>query len=162
MAPTFFYGPFAPAHRSIYEGKEFNIGTISTMDFFYGFIKPGAPVPPLWWIDVRDIARSLVAALKAPPTSQVGRKRILLGSEYVHASDIANLIREERPLLAHRVNKDLDSAPKLKQILFNERFKELLNFELVPWKKTILDGVDALVELEEYWDGQGKPIFTDA
>ena len=54
------------------------------------------------------------------------------------------------------------SPSRLLKQRFNERFKELLNFELVPWKKTILDGVDALVELEEYWDGQGKPIFTDA
>lgn len=162
VAPTFFYGPFAPAHKSPFEGEAFNAGTISTMEFFYGFIRQGSPAPPLWWIDVRDVARSLVAALTAPPTFQVGRKRILISSDYVDASDVADLIRKERPQLAHRVSKDLDSAPKLKQIVFNERFREVLNFELVPWKKSILDGVDALVQLEDFWKAQGKPIGTKA
>ena len=86
----------------------------------------------------------------------------MLSSEYQHASVLVDFIRKERPQLAYRLNKRADSAPELKQIVFNERFKEVLGFELVPWKKTVLDAVDALVELEGYWKAQGKPIFNDA
>lgn len=128
------------------------------MAFFYKLIKPDEDLLPLWWIDVRDVARSLVAALKAPSTAQIGRKRLLISSEYHHASELADLVRKERPQLADRVNKQAESAPQLKQIVFNERFKEVLGFELVPWKQTILDGVDTIVALEEYWNAQGKPI----
>ena len=128
------------------------------MAFFSKLIKPDEDVLPLWWIDVRDVARTLVAALKAPSTAEVGRKRIVVSGEYHHASELAELVRTERPQLAARVSKQADSAPLLKQIVFNERFNEVLKFELVPWKKTILDAVDALVELEEYWKAQGKPI----
>ena len=128
------------------------------MGYLYRLIKPDAESPPLWWIDVRDVARSLVAALKAPSTAQVGRKRLLISSEYHHASELADLVRQERPQLTDRVNKQADSAPQLNQTVFNKRFKEVLGFELVPWKKTILDGVDALVALEEHWKAQGKPI----
>lgn len=128
------------------------------MAFFSKLIKPDEDVLPLWWIDVRDVARTLVAALKAPSTAEVGRKRIVVSGEYHHAFELAELIRTERPLLAERVSKQAVSAPLLKQIVFNERFNEVLKFELLPWKKTILDAVDALVELEEYWKAQGKPI----
>ena len=128
------------------------------MAFFSKLIKPDEDVLPLWWIDVRDVARTLVAALKAPSTAEVGRKRIVVSGEYHHASELAELVRTERPQLVARVSKQADSAPLLKQIVFNERFNEVLKFELVPWKKTILDAVDALVELEEYWKAQGKPI----
>lgn len=128
------------------------------MKFFYQLIQPEADLFSLFMIDVRDVARSLVAALKAPPTAQVGRKRILLSGEYHHAYELADLVRKERPHLAHRINKKVDSAPQFKQVIFNERFKEVLNFELTPWEKSILDGVDALAALEDYWKAQGRPI----
>lgn len=161
--PTFFYGPFAPGYKSPFEGESFSPNSISTMAFFYKLIKPDDDsVLPLYWIDVRDVSRSLIVALKAPSASQVGRKRILLSGEYHHASELADLVRKERPQLAHRVNKQLDSAPQLKQVVFNERFKEVLKFELVPWKTTFLDGVDTLVDLETYWRTRGKPIVDDA
>ena len=114
------------------------------------------------WVDVRDVARALVEALKAPSTSQVGRKRLLLCGEYHHANELTDLIRTERPQLAHRLNTKTESAPKLRQTIFNERFNEILKFDLVPWKKTILDATDALVELENYWKARGKPIYNDA
>lgn len=115
VSPSFFYGPFAPGHRSPFEGDSFSPNTISTESLFYGLLKPSAALPPLSWVDVRDVARALVEALKAPPTSQVGRKRLLLCGEYHHANELTDLIRRERPQLAHRLNQKAESAPKLRQ-----------------------------------------------
>lgn len=131
------------------------------MDLFFGLLAPNGTVPPLFWIDVRDISRTLVEALTTPPTSEVGRKRILVSGEYHHASEIAELIRKERPELASLISKNVAITPELQRIVFNERFNEVMEFDLVPWQKTILDAVDALVELEGYWRKQGKPICDE-
>lgn len=161
VSGTFYYGPFAPGQRSPFEGDSFSPNSISTMDLFFGLLQPNGDVPPLFWIDVRDISRALVEGLTTPPTSQVGRKRILVSGEYHHASEIAELVRSERPELAHRVSQNVATTPELNQIIFNERFNEVIHFDLVPWKKTILDAVDTLVDLEEYWRKQGKPILEE-
>jgi len=163
--PPFFYGPFAPGYTSPYEGTTFSSGSISTMGvpFFHNIIRPDAPVPPVYFVDVRDIARSLVAALKAPSRSKVGQKRILIGSETVQFQDIASLIARERPELASRVNKAASNAKRdVKPVIDNRRLKEVLGLEPVPWTTTILDAVDSLVKLENEWKARGVDILEGA
>lgn len=157
--PPFFYGPFAPGHKSPYEGEKFNPLSLSTVGFFYQFIQPKADVPPMYFVDIRDAARALVAALKAPPASQVGRKRILIASECIQPADVADLITKERPALAGRVSEAVKAAnPGLKPVVDNKRLKEVLGVEPLPWQKTVLDTVDTLTNLEAEWKARGAPI----
>lgn len=156
--PPFFYGPFAPGHRSPFEGTAFSRSTISTMGspFFHNFIRADAPPPPIYFTDVRDVARALVAALKAPPRSQVIQKRILLLSPRVQMREIATLIAKERPELAHRVSKlVLNDKGRANEIVDNKRLKGVLGLGPTPWATTILD---ALVMSENEWKARGVDI----
>ncbi|THH28836.1 hypothetical protein EUX98_g5354 [Antrodiella citrinella] len=162
--PPFFYGPFAPGHRGLFEGATYSAQNASTMatPFFHNMIRPDAPPPPPDFVDIRDVARALVASLTAPPTSKVGRKRILLASEVVQVRDIASFIAKERPELASRVSSiALNTEPNLKAVVDNLRLKEVLNLEPTPWTTTILDAVDALVKLENHWKSRGVDILEN-
>ncbi|THH28736.1 hypothetical protein EUX98_g5432 [Antrodiella citrinella] len=159
--PPFSFGPFAPGHRSPYEGTTFNPQTLSTTNMLWGLIKPSGahPFAPLF-MDVRDVARAFVAALKAPPASKVGRKRILISGNWRQLSDIAELVATKRPELASRIpaSQKADLPVKVKQIVDNKRAKEVLGLEITPWETTILDTIDSLVDLEKYWKARGVDI----
>ena len=165
VSPTYFFGPFAPGQKPLLMGPDFSFATwsLSSLSFFWQVLIPDGKIPsPFMFIDVRDVARALIeAALNSPPHAKVGRKRILVSSDLAQAKEVAELIRKERPFLTHRLNKGIDDVPQMTRVIFNERFNEVLGFELTPWKKTILDAVDALVELENYWKAQGKPLYED-
>lgn len=118
---------------------------------------PAVPQPQL--VDVRDVARGLVAALKAPPASQVGRKRILFTSKWVPLAEIADFVRKERPELAERINENIKNAPTdVKPVTDNRRYKEVLGLEVTPWQTTVLDGLDQVLELEKYWKTRGVTL----
>lgn len=154
--PSFFYGPFAPGHKAPYEGTSLNVKSISTMGMFWGLLQPKGNPPPTIFTDVRDVARALVAGLHSPPTAQVGRKRIILASERFQPSELVELVVSQRPELAGRVNEALKAAPdNLKPVADLSRSKEVLGIEVTPWKKTVLDSVDAIVHLENEWKARG-------
>lgn len=129
------------------------------MHFFRQLLLPDGTLPQFLWIDVRDVARTHVEALFASPTAQVGRKRFLVSGEWHHPREIADLIIRERPAFANRINKNVDSAPHMGQVVFNDRVNELLGFKLIPWKQTILDSTDQIAALEKFWADKGKPIY---
>ncbi|TCD70325.1 hypothetical protein EIP91_003954 [Steccherinum ochraceum] len=159
--PPFFYGPFAPAHKSVYDGTTFAPTSLSTMGLFWNHLKPKAGAPPNHFVDIRDVARALVAALTAPPASQVGRKRILIASDRPQPSELVELITNERPELAHRINEAVKAAPdNLTPCIDNKRLKEVLGLEVLPWKKTVLDSVDAIMKVEDHWKSLGTPLYS--
>ncbi|TCD66396.1 hypothetical protein EIP91_001387 [Steccherinum ochraceum] len=159
--PTYFYGPWAPGYDAPFAGESFNPKSflLSSMGLAWGLILPKGAPPPDFFVDVRDVARALVLALKAPPASQVGRKRILLSSDRPQPSEIIALITQHRPELLPRLNERFQAAPdNVKPFIDIKRAKEVLGLEIIDWKKTILDSVDALLEMEEAWKARGKPI----
>lgn len=126
------------------------------MSLLYDIIRTEGTSGSPFFVDTRDVARALVFALKAPPTSQVGRKRILMSSEWVQPNDIVELISKERPALASRISTSFKARPAgVKQIIDNKRLKEVLGIEPIPWQQTILDGVDALIEAEKVGQARG-------
>ena len=102
----------------------------------------------------RDVARASVSALTAP--TNVGRKRILLSSEWISFRDAAIFIAEARPELKGRLTLNADSFPLVgKTLIDNTRAKEVLGIkEFIPWKQTLLDTVDDLLKLEKEWAEQ--------
>ncbi|KAI0072519.1 hypothetical protein K474DRAFT_1667763 [Panus rudis PR-1116 ss-1] len=100
--PPYFYGPFAPEYRN----DEATISGLSTNGYLYQLINPTGPAPPVAAnIDVRDVAKALVAALKAPTTSQVGRKRIPLSGEWFSGKEAIEYLAKVRPQLKDRLSK---------------------------------------------------------
>ncbi len=79
--PPFVYGPYTPGTQ-IAKG---DYGGLATNALFLKnllsnekleAIQTQAPPPT---VDVRDVAKAHILALKAPTTSEVGQKRILIG-----------------------------------------------------------------------------------
>lgn len=101
--PTIIYGPLAKSHKV----PKSNPAGLSTNILVYRLLFPTGAFPTtVDHVDVRDVARAHVLALKSPPTFIVGRKRIIIGSPHVlDFGQITQLIREKRPGLAERLTK---------------------------------------------------------
>lgn len=151
--PSFFIGPMAPGWRT----EKPRMRALSTGFLIYNLLHPDAPLAdkPLV-IDVRDVARACALALKAPPTSVVGQKRFPLSGSFLPYKEVIEYIAHERPELAARLNKAAASSGQAPlQIIDNSRAEAVLGLEFTPWKKTVLDSVDYLVELEKDWLSKG-------
>ncbi|KAG6839461.1 hypothetical protein C0991_002343, partial [Blastosporella zonata] len=74
-----------------------NYTTLSTDLYIYRFLTDGEFMSSAGDADVRDIAHAHVLALNSPPTSAVGRKRILIASpHHFHPKATIELIAESR------------------------------------------------------------------
>ena len=119
-------------------------------------LTPGVrPFVPLF-VDVRDVARALVSALNSPPTAKVGRKRVIVSSEWAQPKEILEHVAKERPQVAGRLSETLEKWPfAVRRVVDQQRAKEVLGLEVTPWQKTILDAVDAMLKLEQEWKRKG-------
>ncbi|EMD37318.1 hypothetical protein CERSUDRAFT_73226 [Gelatoporia subvermispora B] len=151
--PPFFYGPFAPGFRA----PEAKLSSLSTNSMIYQFIVDGEPLNQLpSWIDVRDVARACVLALSSPPTSEVGRKRILISGEWWGFKQAAEYLSKVRPELRDRINKAAWNAPPApKSWIDTTRAKEVLGWEATPWQESLVAAVDSLIKLEKEWASKG-------
>lgn len=155
--PPFFYGPFAPG----WSNPEGSRSALSTNAMLYDLLCQDGPLPKRpTYIDVRDVARSLVNALDAPSTSQVGRKRILMTGEWFSAYEAVGYLSEVRPELRERMSKEA-KRPTEKPVtkISNARAKEVLRLdEVTPWRKSVIDAVDDLVKLEAELAARGIKV----
>ncbi|TCD66395.1 hypothetical protein EIP91_001386 [Steccherinum ochraceum] len=158
----YFLGPFPPAYKTPFNTPESFSPNVNftSMGYFFSVLHAQGPPPPDSFVDVRDVARALVLGLTASPASRVGRKRILLGSDArPQPSEVIALINQQRPELARRINEEYKAARgNLKHFIDNKRAKEVLGLVPIPWQKTVLDAVDALVKLEDEWRASGKLV----
>lgn len=105
---------------------------------------------------MRDVARGLVLSLTAPPTTKVGRKRILMSGEWLVPREVAAYVAEQRPELKDRLSEAWKTSPvAVKNIIDTSRAKEVLGLEFTDWRKTVLDAVDSIVATEKTWKAQG-------
>lgn len=160
--PTYTYGPFLPGIK-IAKG---DYGSLSTIDFLWKAILPegGSSVildreqqfiGPIN-VDVRDAARAHVLALTAPPTSQVGRKRLIVTGPSMSWVDAVAHLRKAMPELADRLPTLADGAaekPPLTVISGDvKRTEEVLGLgEYIDWRKTAEDTVRSILEIEKSW-----------
>ncbi|KAI0786732.1 hypothetical protein C8Q75DRAFT_825778 [Abortiporus biennis] len=149
LNPPFFFGPYPPN----YSNPDASRSALNTNGMIYALIRPhgNIPIHPSW-SDVRDVAQAAVNALTAPPASKVGRKRIPLSGEWFSFKDAAKYVAEVRPELKNRISEQAKKAPPVSESqIDNSRAREILRIELTPWKKTVIDAVDDLLELEKEW-----------
>jgi len=116
------------------------------------------PVPPLS-VDIRDCARAHVLALSAPPSSEVGRKRLLLCAPSFTWAQAVEHLRKVRPEIKDRFLDDSEIAeaygalPSGMAQVDSSRLKEVLGFgEFISWQKMVEDTVDDLLVIEKGWD----------
>lgn len=134
-----------------------SLSTLSTNYILYDLLRRNGPLKPHpSSVDVRDVARALVLSLNAPPTSQVGHKRILISGEWFAPADAVAYVAEARPELKGRLNEAWKKEVTVpKSNIDNSRLKEVLGLELTDWRKTVLDSVDNLIAIEKEWKNRG-------
>ncbi|KAF8918423.1 hypothetical protein CPB85DRAFT_1282023 [Mucidula mucida] len=155
IGPDFTYGPFAPGFEHF---------TVSDSGPIYEALSTNV-VPDAWGAnDVRDTARAHVLALDSPPASQVGHKRFpIVAPDDCSYRLAVETIAKERPLLKDRL-VDVSKVPAWPvhtKATDRQRIEEVIGLQVTsytPWRQTILDTVDSLVTLENYWTAKGFKI----
>lgn len=148
------YGPFAPG-TEIAKG---DTGGFSTNAVFLKFLLSNEKLAPIQTqaaprtIDVRDVAKAHILALKAPPTSEVGQKRILIGGPMFWWKDAVELLYETRPAYRDRLSDASEATDHAATSIDNSRAREALGLtEFIDWKDTVQDTADALIEVLKAW-----------
>ncbi|KAJ6454116.1 hypothetical protein C8R45DRAFT_882125 [Mycena sanguinolenta] len=162
LNPTFFYGPFT-AHFPV---APLDFGALSTDVMIYNLLFKEGVFPYITrYIDVRDVAQAHVRALNSRPTAEVGRKRIVFSAPYGWPFEqILDLIAEKRPALKGRLILGTPQEEPFHILPMDfARVEEVLGMKKSDFhsiEETMLDTVDALIEMEEQWRSTGQPIQT--
>ena len=153
--PSTVYGPLGP-------GQVYDTPAISTNQFIYYELVAGAPgrpvsgnsptdrAPPRLSVDVRDVARAHVLALKLPPSETP--KRFILSTNTFTWKEAVELLAEKRPQLKDRLPVITGKEPPVGPVatLDTSKTVSVLGMEnFVKWQDTVLDTVDDLLRAEK-------------
>ena len=152
--PSFVYGPVGL-------GQVYNSPGTGTNAFIYGLISgaPGRPVggydtatggPPMS-VDVRDVARAHVLALKVPQNRDAP-KRFIVSSNTFTWKEAVELLAQARPELKGRLPVVTGKEPAVPPYIrvdtsATETILGLKNY--VKWEDTVLDTVDDILRVEK-------------
>jgi nucleoside-diphosphate-sugar epimerase len=151
--PGYIYGPYG-------HGQVYNSPASGTNRFIYALIAgtPGRPVsgykperrgPPMN-VDVRDVARAHVLALKLPPSETL--KRFVLFTSTFSWIDAVELLAERRPELKERLLVITGTEPPVGPFatLDTSKTESVLGMKnFVKWQDTVLDTIDDLLRVEK-------------
>ena len=154
LHPGYIYGPLG--HGQVYHSP-----SSGTNRFVYALIdgERGRPVngfdrtvrgPPMN-VDVRDVAKAHVLALKLGPSPQETPKRFILSTSTFTWQEAAKLLAEKRPELKDRLPVITGNEPPLGPLatLDTSKTESVLGMrDYVKWEDTILDTVDDLLRVE--------------
>jgi nucleoside-diphosphate-sugar epimerase len=152
--PSYVYGPVG-------SGQVYSAPGTGTNRFIYGLIAgaPDRPVsgydpairgPPLH-VDVRDVARAHVLALKVPPSADEPKRFILSSSRFTWKEAI-EFIAQARPELKGRLPVITGKEPPVPPfaILDTSATENILGLRnYVEWQDTVLDTIDDLLRVEK-------------
>lgn len=145
--PPFFFGPFVPGFMPR------DATGLNANEFIYALLDPEGLLfsDVAMGVDIRDVARAMISALSAPHYEP--RKRLLISGEWFSWREAADHIASVRPHLHSRLSTTALRAPSqpVATLMDTKRARELLAIEFTPWKTTITDAVDSLLEAEELW-----------
>ncbi|KAN0127437.1 hypothetical protein V8E53_014774 [Lactarius tabidus] len=150
--PGYIYGPLG-------QGQVYDSPSSGTNRFVYALIdgKPGRPVSgfepslrgPPTNVDVRDVAKAHVLALKLPPSEEP--KRFILSTSTFTWIEAAQLLAEKRPELKDRLPAITGKEPALGPVatLDTSKTESVLGMKnYVKWQDTVLDTIDDLLRVE--------------
>ena len=162
--PCYIYGPLADTFPYPEEPSQ---SRLSTATHFFRLLYPDARFPSMsGYIDVRDTARAHVLAITAHNNPNPDRrKRFPLTSPHPFNWDIAvELIATNRPSLKPRLfTAPSPTYPRSKIIppTDYQRVEDVLGLKVSEYhtlESTVLDTIDSLVKLEEYWLDNGHAL----
>jgi nucleoside-diphosphate-sugar epimerase len=152
--PSYVYGPLG-------SGQVYNSPATGTNLYIYGLIAgaPDRPVsgydpavgaPPLN-VDVRDVARAHVLALKVPPSAEEPKRFILSSSRFTW-KEAVEFIARARPEVKGRLPVITGKEPSVPPYAVfdtsaTENVLGLRNY--VKWQDTVLDTIDDLLRVEK-------------
>ena len=152
--PSYVYGPLG-------SGQVYNSLATGTNRLVYELIDgaPDRPVsehdpavlPPPLNVDVRDVARAHVLALKVPPSADEPKRFILSSSRFTW-KEAVELIAQARPELKGRLPVITGKEPPLPPyaILDTSATENILGLKnYVKWQDTVLDTIDDLLRVEK-------------
>jgi len=158
VCPTSTFGPAVPGIRLSKEA----LPAYSTFGVFYQNVLPengskakvgdGPQVFPMT-VDVRDVAKAHILALAAPPSAEVGRKRLLLSGPRLTWKAAVEHLLSVRPELKDRLPDGSEAADITVASVDSSKVKEVLgpDFKFTPWQKTVDDTIDSLLAIEGEW-----------
>ncbi|THU94191.1 NAD(P)-binding protein [Dendrothele bispora CBS 962.96] len=158
LYPPWVFGPYVPDFYPV------SPKNLSTSKYLYGLVDPNGKCPwNAFFIDVRDLANAHVNALKSPPASKIGRKRVVIGSpELLDGRKALATLAEKRPQLASRLNqKEPPVNNSGKYECDFARIEEVVGIketDFLPLEQTILDTIDDYISLEEQWIKEGHDV----
>jgi hypothetical protein len=151
VSPTNFIGPFAEDFI-ITPGAASELSTaVTTYNFLAGPEKTLYTLP-FGHVDVRDVAAAVVAAIKVK-----GNHRLLLTGEWFDWADAIDYIATTRPEIAPRLVK-IGPTSQNRPVIDSKEALDVLGITLTPWKKSIDDGLDAMLKLEKDWIEKGVDL----
>jgi len=151
--PSYVYGPLG-------RGQVYNAPASGTNQDIYALID-GAPdrrvsgydpvgrAPPLN-VDVRDVARAHVIALKVPPSDEV--KRFVISSSRFTWVEAVEFLAQARPELKGRLPMITGDVPPVQPFatLDTSTTESVLGLkDYTKWQDTILDTVDDMLRVEK-------------
>ncbi|KLO19163.1 NAD(P)-binding protein [Schizopora paradoxa] len=159
LLPPVVYGPLADTN--IPKG---DFGAMSMDGFFYSNVFPkggsSVEIAPqfdampffLYTIDVRDVAKAHVLALKAPLEKEVGRKRIVIAGKPISWLDAVEHLRATRPDLAGRLPDTSKASRRPIASVDLSRAESVLGLtEYIDWKDTVDATADSVLAVEAAW-----------
>jgi nucleoside-diphosphate-sugar epimerase len=139
-----FTGPPAPGQR-ITPGDS---NALSTNLTTYNLLLPNTKfqTPSFGFVDVRDVAQSLVSALRVP-----GKNRVLLSGEWYDVTEAIDYIASVRPELKGRL-ASLEPTRQTEPMIDSARAIKILGLPGIrKWKDTVIETVDYMIALEKEW-----------
>ncbi|KLO12866.1 NAD(P)-binding protein [Schizopora paradoxa] len=159
ILPPLIYGPVLPGVK--FKDRAALLGHSTIGGAFYENILPeNGPQTKLkaiqdtipLTVDVRDVAKAHILALTAPPTSRVGRKRLLIAGEAFLWKDAVEHLLDVRPELRERLPNPSEARKLVTTTMDVARAREVLGLDsYVDWRKTVEDSVDSLLTVEQSW-----------
>jgi len=151
--PSYIYGPLG-------SGQVYNTPASGTNRYIYGLISgaPGRPVPgydpairgsPVN-VDVRDVARAHVLALKVPPSDVP--KRFITSSSRFTWKEAVEFLSEARPELKGRLPVITGNEPAVPPFatIDTSATEAILGLkDYIKWQDTVLDTIDDLLRVEK-------------
>lgn len=116
----------------------------------YNFINPDVtfPTEPLGCVDVRDMAATRVK----------GQHRLPFSGEFFDHTGAPPCLASVRPELKDRLAKATSTGQTKPTIDATPAIKALGLPALRPWKQSVLDAVDAIIQLEKEWIVAGANV----
>jgi nucleoside-diphosphate-sugar epimerase len=159
--PSYVYGPLG-------SGQVYNTPATGSNQLIYGLVAgaPDRPVcgydptlraPPLH-VDVRDVARAHVLALKVPPSADEPKRFIVSSSRFTWKEAI-EFIAQARPELKGRLPFITGKEPPVPPfaILDTSATANILGLRnYVKWQDTVLDTIDDLLRVERVLTAAGS------